>query len=102
MIVKVNNGKVDVYNDKGSKIRIIAGPSNAISADCNSSQNLILITRANGTVDLFDDKGSKKLTINAPVSANNARFNGNDIAVHQRDGKTAIYNRSGSKIKIIP
>jgi hypothetical protein len=55
-IVKINNGKVDLYQDDGSYINTI-GNGNAFHADIDKDGYLILITTINGEVQLYSVNG---------------------------------------------
>jgi hypothetical protein len=61
-ILKIVSGKVEIRKDSGSLIRTI-GNGDAVDADFNSDQSLVLITTARGKVELRKESGSLIRTI---------------------------------------
>jgi len=61
-IIKINNGKVKLRKDNGSLIRNI-GNGDAVSADINSDQSLVVITTVKGKVEIRKENGSLVRTI---------------------------------------
>jgi hypothetical protein len=55
-IIKINNGKVELYQDNGSFIKTI-GNGNAFHADIDKYGSLILITTTRGIVELYKKSG---------------------------------------------
>ena len=98
-ILKINNGKVELRKDTGSLIRTI-GNGDAVFADINNAQNLILITTIRGKVELRKESGSLIRSI-GNGDAISARFSGTDILVTTNKGKTELRKESGALIRVI-
>lgn len=96
IVLKLINGKVELYTISGSRIRTIVH-NNAVYADINNSQNKILVTTSDGKVKLYTDGGSliRTLIHNTAVSA---KFNGSDILI-KTNTKYVLINESGSTIR---
>lgn len=95
----VNKGKVELRKDSGSFVRSI-GHGDAVSADVNHDQTLVLITTIKGKVELLKESGSFLRTI-GHSDAVEARFQGNDIVVRTQKGKTELWKESGSFIRTL-
>jgi len=98
-ILQIKNGKVEIRKDNGSLIRTI-GFGDAVSADFNHDQSLVVITTIKGKVELRKENGSLIRTI-VNSDATNARWHGADIAVTTNKGKTELRKESGSLIRTI-
>ena len=98
-ILKINNGKVEIRKDNGSLVRTI-GNGDAISADINSDQSLVVITTNKGKVEIRKENGSLVRTI-GNNDATNAKWYGSEIAVTTVKGKTELRKENGSLIRTI-
>lgn len=99
-IVLVRQGKVELYNSKGSFVRIVCSGNNAVSADLSADESKVLVTTANGKVELLTSKGSFIRNITS-TNAVDARWSGGDILVKTANGKTELRRESGSLIRTI-
>lgn len=97
-IVKVTNGKVELYNERGCYQRTIVH-SNAFFADIDMTQTKIVVTLANGKVELYDERGCYQRTI-VHNSATQARWAGRDIVV-TLNGRVELYSDRGCYIRRI-
>ena len=95
-IVKVTNGKVELYNERGCYQRTIVH-SNAVFADIDMSQTLIVVTLTNGKVELYTERGCYQRTI-FNGNATQARWAGRDIAVSV-NGHIEMYSDRGCYIR---
>lgn len=98
-ILQIKNGKVEIRKDSGSLVRTI-GNGDAISADFNSDQTLVVITTIKGKVEIRKESGSLVRSI-GNGDATNARWHGSDIAVTTSKGKTELRKESGSLIRTL-
>jgi hypothetical protein len=98
-ILQIKSGKVEIRKENGSLIRTI-GHGDAIAANFNSDQSLVLITTVKGTVEIRKENGSLLRTI-GHGDATNAQWYGNDIAINTTKGKTEIRKENGSLIRTI-
>ena len=55
-IVKITNGKVELYDERGCYLRTIVH-SNAVFADIDMTQTMIVVTFMNGKVELYNERG---------------------------------------------
>jgi hypothetical protein len=78
-IVKINNGKVELYQDNSSYIKTI-GNGNAFYADIDKDGYLVLITTTRGEVQLYTVNGIFLRNI-GDGNALMARFRRNSILV---------------------
>ncbi len=85
-ILQIKSGKVEIRKDNGSLVRTI-GNGDAVSADFNSDQSLVLITTIKGKVEIRKDNGTLARTI-GNGDATNARWHGSDIAITTTKVKT--------------
>ena len=97
-VVKITNGKVELYDERGCYQRTIVN-SNALFADIDMTQTMIVVTMANGKVELYNEKGNYQGTI-FHNNAKQARWVGRDIAVSV-DGYVEIYSDRGCYIRRI-
>ena len=97
-IVKITNGKVELYNERGCYQRVIVY-SNAVFADIDMTQTKIVVTLTNGRVELYNEKGCYQRNI-FHANATQARWVGSDIAVSV-NGHVEIYNDRGCYIRRI-
>ena len=95
-IIKLTNGKVELYNERGCYQRTIVH-SNAVFADIDMSQTLIVVTLANGKVELYTERGCYQRTI-FNGNATQARWAGRDIAVSV-NGHIEMYSDRGCYIR---
>ena len=95
-IVKVTNGKVELYNERGCYQRTIVH-SNAVFADIDMSQTMIVVTLTNGKVELYTERGCFQRTI-FNGNATQARWAGRDIAVSV-NGHIEMYSDRGCYIR---
>jgi len=98
-ILQIKNGKVDIRKDNGSLVRTI-GSGDAIAADFNGDQSLVVITTIKGKVEIHKENGSLVRTI-GNGDATNTRWYGSDIAVTTNKGKTELRKESGSLIRTL-
>jgi hypothetical protein len=96
-IIKINSGKVELRKDNGSLIRTI-GNGDAISADINSDQTLVVVTTVKGKVEVRKENGSLVRTI-GNGDATGAKWYGAEIAVTTNKGKTELRKENGSLIR---
>ena len=98
-ILKLNNGKVEIRKDNGSLVSTI-GSGDAVFADFNAAQTLVLITTAKGKVEIRKINGSLDKTV-CNSEATSARWHGDDVAISTTKGKTEIRKANGSLIRTI-
>ena len=98
-IIKLNNGKVELRKDNGSLIRII-GNGDAISADINSDQSLVVVTTVKGKVEVRKENGAL-IRVIGNGDATGAKWYGSEIAVTTSKGKTEMRKENGSLIRTI-
>jgi hypothetical protein len=98
-ILQIKNGKVEIRKDTGSLIRTI-GNGDAVAADFNANQTLVVITTIKGKVEIRKDSGSLVRTI-GNGDAINAKWYGSDIAITTSKGKTELRKESGSLIRTL-
>ena len=96
-ILKINGGKVELRKDNGSLIRTI-GNGDAVSADINGDQSLVVITTVKGKVEIRKENGSLVRTI-VNGNAASAKWYGKDIAVTTNKCKTELRKENGSLIR---
>ena len=92
-IPKITNGRVELYDERGCYQRTIV-QSNAVFADINMTQTLIVVTHTNGSVQLYDVRGCYQRYI-VHSDAVSARWAGSDIAVTDKQGRVKIYDERG-------
>lgn len=97
-IVKVTNGKVELYDERGCYQRTIVH-SNAVFADIDYTQTMIVVTFMNGKVELYNERGCYQRAI-VHGNASQARWVGRDIAV-TLNGHVEIYSDRGCYIRRI-
>lgn len=95
-IVKITNGRVELYNDRGCYQRAIVS-SNAVFADIDMTQTKIVVTLTSGKVELYNEMGCYQRTI-FNGNAIQARWVGNDIAVTV-NGHVEIYDDMGCYLR---
>lgn len=104
-ITKLNNGKVELLNEKGSLIRTIySGNVSAIDSDINNTGLLIVVTLSNGSVVLKNSTGGHirtlyDVTMNKAL-ATKSKFSGSEILIYLSNGKTELIRENGSVIRI--
>ena len=97
-IVKLTNGKVELYDERGCYQRTIVH-SNAVFADIDMTQTMIVVTFVNGKVELYNERGCYQRAI-VHGNASQARWVGRDIAV-TLNGHVEIYSDRGCYIRRI-
>ncbi len=97
-IVKLTNGKVELYDERGCYQRTIVH-SNAVFADIDMTQTMIVVTFMNGKVELYNERGCYQRAI-VHGNASQARWVGRDIAV-TLNGHVEIYSDRGCYIRRI-
>lgn len=97
-IVKITNGRVELYNERGCYQRAIVC-SNAVFADIDMTQTKIVVTKTNGKVELYNERGCYQRTI-YHGNATQARWAGSDIAVYLSD-HIELYSDRGCYIRRI-
>lgn len=98
-ILQIKSGKIEIRKDSGSIIRTF-GNGDAVSADFNSDQSLIVITTVRGKIEIRTENGSIVRSF-GNGDATNARWHGKDIAVSTNRGKTELRTENGSIIRTI-
>lgn len=98
-IIQIKNGKVEIRKDSGTLIRTI-GNGDAVSADFNSNQTLVLLTTVKGHVEIRKESGTLVRNI-GNGDATNARWHGADVAVTTSKGKTELRKESGTLIRTL-
>jgi len=98
-ILIVKSCKVEVRKDNGSLIRTI-GNGDAVAAEFNSEQSLVLLTTIKGKVELRKENGSLVRTL-GNGDATNARWMGGDVAITTNKGKTELRKENGSLIRTL-
>jgi hypothetical protein len=61
-ILQIKNGKVEIRKDNGALVRTI-GQGDAISANFNGNQSLVVITTVKNKVEIRKDNGALVRTI---------------------------------------
>lgn len=98
MILKMNNGKLELCNNDGTRRKLIES-QNVVDADINNDETLIVVTYKNGKVKLLSINGT--LVHSICEKANKARFQGDGIVVNYENGRIKIHNKNGSIIRNI-
>ena len=88
MILKIVNGKLDLLNDHGGKLRTIA-EKNVVDAALSNDEKQILITYR-----------GRKSTI-AESNVVKAIFHGTDVLITLKNGDMELRNQYGGKIRSI-
>ena len=96
-ILQIKNHKVEIRKDNGSLIRTI-GNGDAVSADFNNDQSLVVITTLKGKVEIRKENGSLVRTI-GNGDATNAKWYGNEVAINTIKGKTELRKENGLLIR---
>jgi len=98
-VVKINNGRCEVYSDSGSYLRCFG--CDVIDGDINS-EGTVVVTKSNGMVEVYDKSGSYLRCISSgSTKAVTARWSGSDIAVRREGGRVEIYSSTGSYLRTI-
>jgi len=98
-ILQIKSGKVEIRKVNGSLVRLI-GNGDAVSADFNNDQSLVVITTIKCKVELRKENGSLIRAI-GNGDATNAKWYGSDIAITTNKGKTELRKENGSLIRIL-
>ena len=78
-ITQIKNGKVEIRKISGSLVRTI-GNGDAVSADLNSDQSLVVVTTIKGKVEIRKISGSLVRTI-GNGNAIDAKWYNDEIAI---------------------
>lgn len=98
-ILQIKNGKVEIRKDNGLLIRVIVN-GDAVYADFNSNQSLVVITTIKGKVQIRKDNGSLVREI-GNGDAINAKWYGLNILINTSKGKTELRQENGALVRII-
>lgn len=98
-LLQIKIGKVEIRKSNGSLVRTI-GNGDAITADFNQDQSLILVTTVKGKVELRKENGTLVRSI-GNGDATNARWHGSDIALSTSKGKTELRKENGTLIRTL-
>ena len=98
-ISQIKNGRVEIRKENGSLVRTI-GNGDAVSADFNLNQSLVVITTLTGKVEIRKDNGSLIRSI-GNGDATNAKWYGSEIAISTNKGKTELRKENGSLIRTL-
>ena len=99
-ILQIKNGKIEIRrHDNGSLQRII-GNGDAVSADFNGDQSLVVITTQKGKVEIRRANNSLLRTI-GNGDATCAKWYGSEIAISTNKGKTELRKENGSLIRTL-
>lgn len=98
-ILQIKGGKVGIHKVNGSLVRNI-GSGDAVAADFNNDQSLVVITTVKGKVELRKENGSLVRNI-GNGDAINAKWYGSDIAITTSKGKTELRTENGSLIRTL-
>ena len=93
-IPKINNGRVELYNEMGGYQRSLSGVSDAVFADINAAQTLIVVTKKNGRVEIYNEMGGYQRSFGLS-DAISARWAGSDVVVTRSGGQVELYNERG-------
>lgn len=96
-ILKINNGKVEIRKDNGALVRTI-GNGDAIAADFNRDQTLVVITTVKGKVEIRKENGALVRSI-GNGDATSAKWYGDEIAITTTKGKTELRKENGALIR---
>ncbi|NCA77089.1 MAG: hypothetical protein EOM90_12220 [Alphaproteobacteria bacterium] len=96
-ILKINNGKVEIRKDNGALVRTI-GNGDAIAADFNRDQTLVVITTVKGKVEIRKENGVLVRSI-GNGDATSAKWYGDEIAITTTKGKTELRKENGALIR---
>lgn len=99
MILKNNNGKLELHKENGSYVRTIAS-GKVLDGDLNNDDTLVLVLYEGGKVELRKENGSYVRTI-VSSKATRVRFQGVDIAITLENGKIELRKEKGSYIRTI-
>ncbi len=92
ILVKMNNGRAEVYTVSGSYVRTI-GSGDVVQASTNGQE--IAILRQNGRVELYSRGGSYLRTLGSgDVTA--VQMSGDSVALTRQNGRVEIYGINGS------
>ena len=98
-ILQIKNGKVEIRKDNGSLVRVI-GNGDALYADFNNNQSLVVITTIKGKVQIRKENGSLIREI-GNGDATQAKWYGQELAIITSKGKTEIRKENGSLVRTI-
>lgn len=91
-IAIVNKGRVEIRKDNGILIRSFG--RDAVGANFNADQSLIVVVNTKGKVELYKESGIMIRSF-GNGDAVNATWMGKDIAVQIKSGKTEIRSETG-------
>jgi hypothetical protein len=98
MIYYVKNGVLYTADYMGAASKRIKG-DNIITAFLNESNKTFVITRTNGLVEVINENGL--VLRNICNEGLDARFEGNDVLVREKSGRTTLRSLSGLVLKSI-
>lgn len=98
MIYYVKNGVLYTADYMGAAAKRIKG-DNIATAFLNESNKTFVITRTNGLVEVINENGL--VLRNIFNEGLEARFEGNDILVREKSGRTTLRSLSGLVLKSI-
>jgi hypothetical protein len=98
MIYYVKNGVLYTADYMGAAAKRIKG-DNIATAFLNESNKTFVITRTNGLVEIINENGL--VLRNIFNEGLEARFQGNDILVREKSGRTTLRSLSGLVLKSI-
>lgn len=102
-IYKVQNGLVYILNRFGGQVRAPFHPSaggDAIFVDYNPNMDRLLVTTERGTIGIYDTNGGQRSSFGV-TDAMMARWQGDDIYVQLKNGRSFLYNKYGGKLKTL-
>jgi hypothetical protein len=95
MILKNNNGKLELYKDNGA-LWIKYPFIDVKYADLSNDEELVLVTFEDGNVELFKANGAKHIRFITNGEAKEARFAGDDVVITYENGKSEQRGINGS------
>ena len=97
-ILQIRSGRIEVRKNE-ILIRTI-GNGDAVSADFNSDQSLVVITTVKGKAEIRRANGSL-IRVIGNGDATNSKWYGTDIAITTSKGKTELRKENGSLIRTL-
>ncbi len=98
-ILKINGGKVEIRRKNGTFVNNM-GSGDAVMADFNSDQSLVVITTIKGKVELRRANGFFVINI-VNTDALSARWMGEEIMITTTKGKVELRRPNGTFIRYI-
>ena len=91
ILVKLNNGRAEVYTVSGSYVRTLG--SDVVQASTNGQE--VALLRQNGRVELYSRSGSYMRTIGSGDVVG-VQLSGDSVALTKKNGRVEIYGIDGS------